>query len=348
VDRGLVLTGPREFGLEELEVGEPGPGEVRIRVVATGVCHSDLHEAEEPSVERLPMLLGHEGAGVIESVGEGVDETRVGERVVVAWTAPCGECRACSHGEPRRCERPLRARRRIKRGNGELVSQFLLSGAYSTRTIVNSAQAVRVPDELPLEHACLLSCGVVTGVGSVLNTAAVWPGATVAVIGCGGVGISVVQGARLAGAGRVLAVDLDERKREAARRFGASQTAAGLDEEADFVFDVVGRPETLRAAVESVGWGGTVVLVGIPRRGSTVELELRELFDTRTRIVVSHGGDNLPAVDIPLLADRAITGDLDLAGMVTREIRLEEVADALRELPQSTGVRTVVRLEARQ
>jgi Zn-dependent alcohol dehydrogenase len=345
VDRGLVLTGARALCLEELEVGSPGPDEVRVRIVASGVCHSDLHAVDDPSAERLPLLLGHEGAGVIEEVGEGVDEARIGERVVIGWRAPCGECASCLRGEPRRCERPVRARRRIRRGDGEPVNQILLCGTFATRTVVSAAQAVRVPDELPLEQASLLACCVVTGVGSVLNTAAVWPGARVGVIGCGGVGISVVQGARLAGAGRILAVDLDEGKRERARSFGATDTAAALEGELDFVFDVVGQPETLRAAAESLAYRGTVVLVGIPPHGAKAELELRRLFDLGARILVSHGGDYLPAIDIPLLAEHALRGELDLAGMVTHEIALDDVIQALEELPGSEGIRSVVRLD---
>jgi S-(hydroxymethyl)mycothiol dehydrogenase len=345
VDRGLVLTGRQKLGLEELEVDAPGPGEVRVRIETSGVCHSDLHAVEDPSAERLPLLLGHEGAGVIEEVGEEVDQARVGERVVIGWRAPCGECGACRRGEPRRCGRPLRARRRIHRGDGELVSQMLLCGTFATHTVVHAAQAVRVPDELPLEQACMLACCLVTGVGSVLNTAAVWPGASVGVIGCGGVGISVVQGARLAGAGRILAVDLDEGKRERARQFGATETGSALDGELDFVFDVVGRPETLRTAASALAYRATLVLVGIPPHGSQAELELRRLFDLGARILVSHGGDYLPGIDIPLLAGHALAGELDLAAMVTREIRLEDAAEALAQLPSSEGIRSVVRID---
>jgi S-(hydroxymethyl)glutathione dehydrogenase/alcohol dehydrogenase len=210
--------------------------------------------------------------------------------------------------------------------------------------VVHSAQAVPVPGELPLEQACLLACGVPTGVGSVLNTAAVWPGANVAVIGCGGVGISVVQGARLAGAARIVAVDLDEAKRERAREFGATETGAALEGEFDFVFDVVGRPETLRPAAEALAYRGVVVLVGIPPHGSQVELELRRLFDLGARVLVSHGGEYVPGTDIPMLAERALAGELELARMITREISLDEVAGALEELPRSLGIRTVARI----
>jgi Zn-dependent alcohol dehydrogenase len=221
---------------------------------------------------------------------------------------------------------------------------MLLCGTFATQTVVNAAQAVRVPDELPFEQACLLACCLVTGVGSVVNTAAVWRGASVGVIGCGGVGISVVQGARLAGAGRILAVDLDEGKRERARQFGATETAPELDGELDFVFDVVGRPETLREAACVLAYRATLVLVGIPSHGSKAELELRRLFDLGARILVSHGGDYLPGIDIPLLAGHALAGELDLAGMVTQEIGLDEAAATLAQLPSTDGIRSVVRV----
>jgi Zn-dependent alcohol dehydrogenase len=225
------------------------------------------------------------------------------------------------------------------------VTQFLLCGTFATHVVVHAAQAVRVADELPLEHACLLACSVATGVGSVFNTARVWRDARAAVIGCGGVGISVVQGARLAGATEIVAVDLDARKREAAIGFGATHAAASLEQDVDFVFDVVGRPETLRAAADALARGGTAVLVGIPPPGVRVELDLRRLFEARARVLVSHGGDYLPDVDIPLLAERALAGELDLAGMVTRQIGLDDVPDALDELPRWDGIRSVVRFE---
>ena len=273
-NRGLVLTAPGELGMHELEVGEPGPGEVRVRVLASGVCHSDLHAIEHGFAARYPLLLGHEGAGEIETVGEGVDEARVGERVVLGWRTPCGECGPCLRGEPRRCERARRAGRRIALG-GEKVNQFLVTGTFGTRTVVHADQAVAVPAELPPEQACLIGCAVATGVGSVLNTARVWPGARVAVIGCGGVGLSVVQGARIAEAAEILAVDLDERKLEQARGFGATAVAQELEGEFDFVFDVVAVPATFGSAIEALAHNGTAVMVGVPaagrsRRASTI------------------------------------------------------------------------------
>jgi S-(hydroxymethyl)mycothiol dehydrogenase len=192
-DRGALLNAAGEPpAVEEILLAGPGPGEVRVRIAATGVCHSDLHVLATGGWRMpLPVLLGHEGAGVVEEVGEGVDALVPGDTVVLAWRAPCGECEACRRGDPRRCRTPLRARRRLTRArDGARVTQTLLLGTFATRTIVHAGQAIKVPPELPVEQACLLGCAVATGVGSVLNTSPPWPGAAVAVIGCGAVGLS--------------------------------------------------------------------------------------------------------------------------------------------------------------
>jgi S-(hydroxymethyl)mycothiol dehydrogenase len=309
-------------------------------MLASGVCHSDLHALEHGFSARYPMLLGHEGAAQIESVGEGVDESRVGERVVLGWRSPCGTCPACARGAPRRCRRARHARRRSS-WHGEPLSQFLVTGTFADRAVVDAEQAVAVPVELPPEEACLLGCAVATGVGSVLNTARVWPGARVAVIGCGGVGLFVVQGARLAGAAEILAVDLDGRKLERARALGATAVAETLDGEHDFVFDVVGAPATFGAAVEALAYDGTAVLVGIPR-GGAVEAGLELLFDRRLTITVSHGGDHLPAEDFPLYARHALEGRLDLASMVTGLIALDDVEAAFDDMRRGDAIRSVV------
>jgi S-(hydroxymethyl)mycothiol dehydrogenase len=342
VDRGLILAAPGELRLEEIDVPEPGPGEVRVRVLASGVCHSDLHAVEHGFATRYPMLLGHEGCGEIDAVGEGVDEARLGERVVLGWRVPCGECAACGRGEPRRCERARSARRRLA-WQGETLAQFLVLGTFADRTIVHAEQAIPVPRELPVEQACLLGCAVATGVGAVLNTAQVWPGARVAVIGCGGVGLSAVQGARIAGAAAIHAVDLDERKLEQALGFGATTTGVALDGEYDVVFDVVGAAATFTAAVEALAQNGVAVLVGVPS-GGALAAPMEALWKSRARILVSYGGDHLPAEDFPLLAELALDGRLDLAGMVTKTIALEETEAAFDDMRRGDVVRSVVLL----
>ena len=339
-ERGVVLGAPGEVALEEIAVDAPGPGEVLVRIEATGVCHSDLHVIEEDGWgHAYPVLLGHEGAGTVEAVGDGVLAVAPGDRVVIGWKTACGDCAACRRGEPRRCMRPPAAPGRLHRHDGAELTPVLRTGTFASRTVVPAAAVVQVPRELPVEQACLIGCAVATGVMSVLETARVWEGARVAVIGCGAVGLSVVQGARLAGASEIRALDLDEGKRVQATRFGATHTEPGP---VDFVFDVVGRAETFEHALGLLRGGGTVVLVGIPSEGQTAQVGLKRLFDKRARILVSHGGDHLPQEDFPRLAQWALEGRLDLAGMVTRTAPLDGWADALDAMKSGDVIRTVL------
>lgn len=342
MDRGVVLTEPGRFGLEELEVEAPGPSEVLVRIEASGVCHSDLHIVEQDGWgHRLPVLLGHEGAGIVEAVGDGVIALGPGDRVVLGWRPPCGACRWCLRGDPRRCRTPARARRRVKLAGGAAVTGALQMGTFATRTVVHERAAVRVPDGLPVEQACLIGCAVATGVMSALETAKVWEGARVAVIGCGAVGLSVVQGCRIAGAAEIRAIDLDERKLEAARQFGATDTGEG--EELDFVFDVVGLAATVESGLRMLGHAGTLVYVGLPRPDQVAQVGLERLFGNRLSVRVSHGGDHLPSEDFPRLAQWALDGKLDLAGMVSREIALEDVPEAFEEMKRGDVIRSVVK-----
>jgi S-(hydroxymethyl)mycothiol dehydrogenase len=344
VDRGVVLTEPGRVALEEIELDAPGPNEVQVRVAASGVCRSDLHVIEQDGWgHRLPVLLGHEGAGVVEQVGEGVEGLEPGDRVVLGWRAPCGVCGPCRRGDPRRCARPASAARRLHLRDGRKLTHTLRMGTFATRTIVHSAAAVRIRDELPLDQACLIGCAVATGVCSVLETAQVWPGARVAVIGCGAVGISAIQGARIAGAAEIHAIDPDARKLEAARAFGA--THAGEPEEVDFAFDVVGRPETLELAIHLLGHAGTAVLVGLPKPDVAARIELAPFFDMRSRVLVSHGGDHLPAADFPRLARWALEGKLDLEGMVSKRISLADVDAAFEDMARGDVIRSVIEID---
>jgi S-(hydroxymethyl)mycothiol dehydrogenase len=340
VDRGVVLSGPGAVALEEIRVERPGPGEVLVRIEATGVCHSDLHVIEENGWgHAFPVLLGHEGAGIVELVGDGVEGLAAGDRVVLGWKTACGRCPACLRGEPRHCTRPPTAPGRLFRSDGDELTPVLRTGTFATHTVVPIASAVQVPRELPAEQACLIGCAVATGVLSVLETAEVWEGARVAVIGCGAVGLSVIQGARIAGAAEIRAIDLDRRKLERALEFGATHTEPGR---VDFVFDVVGRRATFEQALAMIATGGTVVLIGLSPAGETVELDLPGLFARRARILVSHGGDHLPQEDFPRLAQWALEGRLDLAGMVTRTAPLTGWQEALEAMQQGDVVRTVL------
>lgn len=340
MDRGVVLSAPGAVALEEIVVDEPGAGEVLVRLEATGVCHSDLHVIEEDGWGHpLPVLLGHEGAGTVEAVGEGVETVAPGDRVVLGWKTACGECVYCARGEPRLCKKPPEAGPRLHRADGTVLTPVLRTGTFATRTVVPAVAAVKVSRALPVEQACLIGCAVATGVMSVLETARVWEGARVAVIGCGAVGLSVIQGARNAGASQIRAIDVDERKLEQALRFGATHTGEGP---VDFAFDVVGLGSTFELALSLLAGAGTAILIGLSRSGERAELDLPDFFARRTTVRVSHGGDHLPQEDFPRLAQLALEGKLDLAGMVTKTISLDGVMDAFDDMRRGDVIRSVV------
>jgi Zn-dependent alcohol dehydrogenase len=356
--RGLVYAEPgADPTVEEIELDPPGANEVRIRVEACGVCHTDLHVVETGGWGMsFPILLGHEGAGVVEEVGAEVTTVAPGDRVVIAWRAPCGDsCPACLRGDPRRCSNNLRGRRRARRaGDGSLLTPVLRCGTFAEQAIVHEACAVKVPDELPVEQACLLACGFSTGAGAALWATPVRAGASVAVIGCGGVGLAVVQGARLAGADRIVAVDVVPEKLQIAGELGATDLVEAEDSVArvrgltggvDYAFSAIGAASGLVDAVRMCAYGGTATLVGIPPPRRTLDVDLeRDLFHPKVAIAVTHGGDTIPQEDFPFLARAALDGRIDLDRFVTKTVSLDEAAAALEELRAPTGVRTVVRL----
>jgi S-(hydroxymethyl)mycothiol dehydrogenase len=360
VTRGLVYAEPGERPrVEELTLDPPGAGEVQVRVEACGVCHTDLHVVETGGWGmRFPILLGHEGAGVVEEVGEGVSSVAAGDRVVIAWRAPCGDsCRACRRADPRRCSNNLRAKRRLHRAvDGALLSAVLRCGTFADRVVVHEACAVKVPDELPVEQACLLACGFSTGAGAALWATPVREGSSVAVIGCGGVGLAAIQGARLAGAARIVAVDVVPEKLELALELGATDAvdASGGDAVAqvraltdgvDHAFSAITPASGLADAVKMCAYGGTATLVGVPPAGRTLEVDVElDLFHPKVAIGVTHGGDTIPKQDFPFLAQAALDGKLDLDRFVTKTIALEQVPEALDELHASKGIRTVALL----
>jgi S-(hydroxymethyl)mycothiol dehydrogenase len=361
--RGALLNEPGEpVSIEGITLDPPGPGEVQVRIRASGVCHSDLHVKQtEGWVYRYPILLGHEGAGVVEEVGDGVEGLAPGDEVVLAWKVACGECPECKRGVPRRCRGQVAARGRLHRASdGETLTPVLATGTFADRTVVNARQAIKIPQGLPPEQACLIGCGVVTGVGATLTTTPVRAGSTVVVIGCGGVGLSVVQGARIAEAGRIIAIDLDERKLEAAQRFGATDAVHSADRDpvaavreltekagADYTFDVVGRGETLAQAERMLGYGGIATLIGIPQPNTSVTIPLDDgrnggFFLKRSTVTVSFGGDQLPSEDFPRLAQYALDGKLDLASMVTATVSLDDVEHAFEEMERGHVIRSVI------
>lgn len=345
--RGLVYA---EAGatpaVEEITLDPPGPDEVVVRVQACGVCHSDLHVVETGGWGlKFPILLGHEGAGVVEAVGEAVTDVALGEYVVIAWRAPCGDaCRNCLRGDRRRCSNNLRPKRRAHRVDGTVLTPVLRSGAFADRVVVHGAQAVKIPDALPPEQACLLACGFSTGAGAALWATPVQPGSSVAVIGCGGVGLATIQGARLAGAERIVAIDVVPEKLELALELGATEAVeAGVEvREIDFSFSAIGAVAGLDDAIRMLAYGGTATLVGVPPPDRTLGVDVeRDLFGPNVRIAVTHGGDTIPQQDVPFLAQAALDGKLDLAKFVTRTCTLDEAWDALEALHRPTGVRTV-------
>jgi S-(hydroxymethyl)mycothiol dehydrogenase len=358
--RGVVLS-EHGVNLEEVTLDPPGEHEVRVRVAANGLCHTDLHVVETAGWGMtLPVLLGHEGAGFVEEVGPGVTMVAEGDRVVVAWRAPCGDsCPACRRGDPRRCSNNLRAKRRSHRASdGAVLNTVLRCGTLSDAVVVHEACAVKVPEELPLEQACLLACGFSTGAGAALWATPVRPGSTVAVVGCGGVGLAVVQGAKLAGAERIVAIDIAREKLAAARVLGATDVvdASVLDAvEAvreltggagvEFAFSAIGAPSGLVDAVRMCAYAGTATLVGVPPSGQTLDVDIEtDLFGPKVSIAVTHGGDTYPQEDFPFLAQAALDGKLDLARFVTSTIPLDEVPDRLPRVGQDGEIRTVALL----
>jgi Zn-dependent alcohol dehydrogenase len=360
VTRGVVYASPEEApAVEELTFEPPGPREVLVRVLACGLCHSDLHVIETRGWGmRFPILLGHEGAGVVEQVGSEVKSVASGDRVVIAWRAPCGECPQCRRDDPRRCSSQLRAKRRFHRtADGALLTPVLRCGTYAEQAIVHEACAVKVPEELPVEQAALLACGFSTGAGAALWTTPVREGSSVAVIGCGGVGLAVVQGALLAGAERIVAVDVAPDKLEPALALGATDvvdasatdpvgavrelTGGGVE----FAFSAIGAPSGLDQAIRMCAYAGTATLVGMPKPDTRLDVDLfTDIFSPKPTIAVTHGGDTIPQEDFPFLARAALEGRIDLARFVTSTISLDEVPDRLPRIGEGGEIRTVALL----
>jgi len=360
--KGVVLVDAgEEPKLVDLVIDDPGPSEVLIKLVASGVCHTDLHVKNMNGMGMaFPILLGHEGAGIVEKVGEGVTNLVPGDPVVIAYRAPCEQCPACLRGDPRRCWVALRPKQRIhKADDGALCSQVLRCGTFSTHTVVHAKAAIKMPKEMPLDKACLIACGVITGVGAALNTAPIYPGANVAVFGCGGVGISVVQGAKLAHAKRIIAVDLSETKLSWAKEFGATHTvnAGKVDAVAavrdiadgvgvDFAYEAVGIPLTVKQAVESLAYAGTATHIGLPADEEHVNLNFGNMdtgvYWNKATIKVCHCGDALPSNDFPLLAQLYLQGKLKLDEMVTAKIGLSDVPAAFHAMETGDVLRSVI------
>jgi len=341
--------------METVLVPDPGPGEVVVRVQACGVCHTDLHYREGGISTDFPFLLGHEAAGAVESVGEGVTNVAVGDYVVLNWRAVCGDCRACRRGRPWYCFATHNAGQPMTLADGTELSPALGIGAFTDKTLVAAGQCTKVDPRARPEVAGLLGCGVMAGLGAALNTAAVSRGDSVAVIGCGGVGDAAIMGARLAGAATVIGVDVDDRKLDWARRAGATQTVNSRSTDpveavreltggfgADVVIDAVGRPETYRQAFDARDLAGTVVLVGVPTPEMLLELPLLDVFGRGGALKSSWYGDCLPSRDFPMLIDLYLQGRLDLDLFVSETIGLDGVESAFDRMQRGDVLRSVV------
>ncbi|MDF9813169.1 S-(hydroxymethyl)mycothiol dehydrogenase [Streptomyces sp. SPB162] len=363
--RGVIAPGKNEpVRVEMILVPDPGPGEAVVQVRACGVCHTDLHYKQGGISDEFPFLLGHEASGVVESVGKGVTEVAPGDFVILNWRAVCGQCRACLRGRPQYCFDTHNARQkmtlvggtsRTKLGGGTELSPALGIGAFAEKTLVAAGQCTKVDPAVAPAVAGLLGCGVMAGIGAAINTGGVGRGDSVAVIGCGGVGDAAIAGSRLAGAGRIIAVDIDDRKLETARRMGATHTVNSRSTDpveaireltggfgADVVIDAVGHPETYKQAFYARDLAGTVVLVGVPTPEMTLELPLLDVFGRGGALKSSWYGDCLPSRDFPMLIDLHLQGRLDLGAFVTETIGLDDIEKAFARMHEGDVLRSVV------
>jgi S-(hydroxymethyl)mycothiol dehydrogenase len=355
--RGVVARGKGQpVSLETVLVPDPGPGEAVVEVQACGVCHTDLHYREGGINDDFPFLLGHEAAGVVEAVGEGVTDVAPGDFVVLNWRAVCGGCRACLRGEPWYCFATYNATQKMTLADGTELSPALGIGAFADKTLVHAGQCTKVDESARAAAVGLLGCGVMAGLGAAINTGGVTRGQSVAVIGCGGVGIASVAGARLAGAARIIGVDIDDRKLEMATRMGATHTVnsrqadpvAAIQEltgghGADVVIDAVGRPETWEQAFYARDLAGTVVLVGVPTPDMRIpDIPLLDVFGRGGSLKSAGYGDCLPSRDFPMLVDLYLQGRLPLEKFVSETIGLGDVESAFEKMHKGEVLRSVV------
>jgi S-(hydroxymethyl)mycothiol dehydrogenase len=341
--------------LVDIVIPDPGPGEAVVRVAACGVCHTDLHYREGGINDDFPFLLGHEAAGTVEAVGSGVTEVAPGDYVILNWRAVCGQCRACRKGKPWYCFNTHNATQKMTLTDGTELSPSLGIGAFVEKTLVAAGQCTKVDPAAPATAAGLLGCGVMAGFGAAVNTGNVGRGDSVAVIGCGGVGSAAIAGSALAGASTIIAVDVDDRKLERAKAFGATHTVNSKDTDpvaaiqaltggngADVVIEAVGRPETYRQAFYARDLAGTVVLVGVPTPQMTIELPLLDVFGRGGSLKSSWYGDCLPTRDFPMLIDLYLQGRFDLDAFVSETIGIGDVEQAFDKMHAGDVLRSVV------
>ncbi len=354
--RGVIARGKGEpVRVETVLVPEPGPFEALVDVEACGVCHTDLHYREGGINEEFPFLLGHEAAGKVSAVGEGVEDVAPGDFVVLNWRAVCGRCRACRRGRPWYCFDTHNAAQTMTLADGTELSPALGIGALADKTLVHAGQCTKVDPEAPATAAGLLGCGIMAGAGAALNTGGVTRGDSVAVFGCGGVGMAAVAASALAGASIVIAVDVDPRKLDAARGFGATHVVDARSEDpveairgytggfgADVCIDAVGQPRTYEQAFHARDLAGTVVLVGVPTPEMRLDMPLLDFFSHGGTLKSSWYGDCLPSRDFPMLIDLYRQGRFDLDAFVSETIGLDDVEEAFAKMGRGDVLRSVV------
>ena len=341
--------------LETILVPDPGPGEALVDILTCGVCHTDLHYKQGAINDDYPFLLGHEATGVVSAVGPDVTEVAPGDRVVLNWRAVCGECRACRKGEPQYCFNTHNATQKMTLEDGTELTAALGIGAFAEKTLVAAGQCTKVDDDVDAAAVGLLGCGIMAGIGAAINTGEVQRGESVAVIGCGGVGIAAVAGAQLAGATTIIAVDIDAKKLELAKAQGATHVINSKEEDpveairaltggngADVVIDAVGRPETYKQAFYARDLAGRVVLVGVPNPEMKIELPLADVFGRGGSLKSSWYGDCLPSRDFPMLVEQYKLGRLDLDAFVSERIGLSDIEEAFTKMHDGKVLRSVV------
>jgi Zn-dependent alcohol dehydrogenase len=367
VMRAAVLREPgTDLTIEQVTIEEPGADEVLLRIAAAGVCHSDLSVVRGEFATPLPAVLGHEGAGIVESVGANVTHVAPGDHALILFRAACGSCRMCRIGRPALCDQGARLRRDgvLVDGRpryslaGEPVHHFSGASTFAELAVVPAAAVIAVPKKFPLSSLAVVGCAVLTGTGAALNAAQVQPGSVAVVIGCGGVGLSAVQGCSIAGAAAVVAVDLNERRLELAAELGATHTVCSPAQDArvevekltegmgaDYALETAGTTRTLALALELIRPGGTAVAVGVPPLGSQLTLELPPFVVTEKVLKGCFYGTSNFARDVPLLLALYESGRLDLDAMIGREVELGDINAALDALERDALARTIIRME---